>query len=64
MKSIFKSKTFWFNALTILTAIATVGRYVPDQKLAQNTTDILFTLAPVVNIILRFYTSKHVTLLG
>jgi hypothetical protein len=62
MKSIFKSKVLWFNALTVLTVIATFFGYVPDQEVADNTSAILLALNPLVNIGLRFFTKKALTL--
>ena len=60
MKSIFQSKTFWFNALTIITVVATILGYTPNQQLADTTSSLLLSITPVINIILRFYTSKAI----
>ena len=59
-KSPFKSKTVWYNALTILVVIATFTGYVPDQELAKQTTTFLLGATPVVNFLLRFITSKSI----
>lgn len=64
MKSIFKSKVFYFNILTVLMAVATFFGYIPEQKLAENTTDFLFAVSPLINIVLRFWTSKSVSFSG
>jgi len=61
MKSIFSSKTLWFNALTILVTFATAFGYVPNQDLASSLTAGLVLVAPFVNILLRLVTSKPVT---
>ena len=59
-KSIFQSKTLWFNALTILVAAATFFGYTPNQEMAEGVTTYLLSLAPVVNIALRLVTKKAV----
>tara|TARA_R110000868_G_scaffold312482_1_gene573409 strand:+ start:1511 stop:1717 length:207 start_codon:yes stop_codon:yes gene_type:complete len=62
MKSIFKSKVIWYNLLTIVTVIASVFGYTPDQQVADLTSGILLTLSPIVNILLRFFTTKGIDL--
>ena len=64
MKTIFKSKVFYFNILTVLMAVATYFGYIPEQKLAEQTSEFLFAVAQIVNIILRFYTSRPVSISG
>lgn len=62
MKKYYQSKTVIFNALTILIVVATFLGYTPDQQLAEQTSDILIGLAPLVNLALRFVTKEAVTL--
>lgn len=64
MKSIFKSKVIWFNAVTILVVVATFFGYTPDQELAVKTSNILLLLGPAINFALRFFTSKPVSITG
>lgn len=59
-KSIFASKTFWFNALTIVTAVAALFGYAPNQELADDAAMFLVSMSPIVNILLRMWTSKPV----
>lgn len=49
-KSIFQSKVFWFNLLTL---VATISGYLPAEYAAP--------VAAIVNIALRFVTSQAVT---
>jgi hypothetical protein len=60
-KPFYQSKVFWFNLLFILVTIATYfgfGSFVPGEK----TVELATVLVSVINIILRFYTDKAVTL--
>lgn len=61
-KKIYASKTFWFNSVTILVVIATMFGYTPNQELAESTSTILMSVSPIINLILRFYTDKKVSL--
>lgn len=61
-KSFFKSKTFWFNVVTIIVTIASVFGYAPNEQLAEETANIMLLINPLVNVVLRFYTKKEVTL--
>lgn len=61
-KSIFKSKTVWFNALTVLVIVATFFGYTPNTELAETVTGLLVALTPIVNIVLRMVTKQPVTL--
>ncbi len=61
-KSIFKSKTFWVNAVTILIAIATYFGISPDQALAEKATTFLLAVSPIVNIFLRLVTKQPVVI--
>lgn len=59
-KPFYASKTLWFNALTILVAVATSYGYVPDQSLADHAAGALLFIAPAVNIVLRLVTSRGI----
>lgn len=61
-KNFLESKTFWFNLLTLVVALAGIfgfDQYVPSPE-AQETIDSIVALVvasvPVVNIVLRFAT--------
>jgi len=62
MKNALKSKTLWFNLLTIVVAIATFFQYTPNQDLAEQVTGYLLVIAPAVNLLLRFITDKGIYL--
>lgn len=62
MKPIYKSKTVIFNTITIITVVATMFGYVPDQELADTTASILIGLSPIINIILRLMTDKGISM--
>ena len=62
MKPFYLSKTLWFNALTILIAVATFYGYTPDQELMTKVSLLLVTLSPFANILLRLVTSRGVGL--
>lgn len=53
-----QSKTFWFNAVTILTAVVAYYGWAPNEAMAGQIKDALFAFSPVVNLILRFVTKK------
>ena len=58
-KSIWKSKTFWVNALAIIVSIA--GVFGLDLNLgAEEQTAIITTIMGVVNIVLRFTTKEPI----
>lgn len=57
-KPYYQSKTFWFNVLTIITVVATFYGYVPNQGLADQASGILIAVSPLINLILRFITTK------
>lgn len=63
-KSIFRSKVFWFNAITIFVTVASVFGYAPNEQLAEDTANIMLVIAPIVNIVLRRFTDKAVTITG
>jgi hypothetical protein len=65
MKSIFKSKTLWYNALTIFVFVATAFLgYTPNDVLTYNLTEIVQNplFIGLVNTFLRLITTKPVTL--
>ena len=70
MKSIFASKTFWFNVVTALLAVIAV--FSPEQlqglglgaNAVETTLKVLGTISMVGNIVLRFLTDKPVTVTG
>ena len=58
-KSIWKSKTFWVNALAIIVSMA--GVFGLDLNLgAEEQTAVVTTIRGVVNIILRFTTKEPI----
>jgi ABC-type uncharacterized transport system permease subunit len=59
-KSIFKSKTAWFNVLTIVITVATMYGFTPNQELTDKVAALMVVLSPVINLILRFVTKKPV----
>lgn len=61
-KSFWKSKTVWFNLITVLVTVASYFGYTPDQQVADNTAGMLLILGPVVNVLLRFMTKHELTL--
>ena len=62
MKSILRSKTVWFNLLTIAVAIGTFFGWAPNQDLAEQVTGYLLVITPAVNLLLRFITDQGVYL--
>lgn len=59
-KALLKSKTFWFNLLAGIVAVASVfgfGEFQPDMKVAEGIT----TLVTIINIALRLYTKQPIT---
>lgn len=59
-KSIFVSKTFWFNILTIALAVISIT----DPGLIGISAKQMLWASGVINIILRFITTGAVSLLG
>jgi hypothetical protein len=60
-KSIFLSKTFWFNVLALVVTIATAfgfGSFQPDPK----TAEYALVAVTIINLLLRFATSQPVVL--
>ena len=62
-KSIFASKVFWFNALTIAAMVA--ANFGLDIGLDETTkTEIAVGVVSAVNLVLRFLTSTSVSVTG
>lgn len=63
-KTIWTSRTFWFNVLTVLVAVATHFGYTPNDVLTNNVESVLTNpfFIGLANILLRWITSKPVTL--
>lgn len=65
-KSIYKSKTYWYNkatvVLAVLMALATHYGVEPDAQVLEMTTATLLGITPVINIILRLVTKQPVKL--
>lgn len=59
-KSIFVSKTFWLNAITLLLAI--IG--ITKPEILHINADTLLWITSVLNIVLRFISSGSVSLMG
>ena len=60
-KKFYESKTFWFNILAALVAIASLfgfAEFAPDE----NAGEIIALAISFINLALRFVTSKPVTL--
>ena len=70
MKTIFQSKTIWFNGISILISILTIINpdFLAAYKLTPDTQKIVLTTIGFVigvgNIFLRFLTSQPVSLSG
>lgn len=60
-KSWYQSKTIWFNLVTVIVTFATLYGYTPDIELSQKITAFLLVLAPVVNVVLRLFTTKAIS---
>lgn len=60
MKSWYQSKTIWFNVLTIVIAVSSYFGFTPDQAVTSQVSVFLIAAAPIVNIALRFFTTKPV----
>jgi len=59
-KNFLTSKTFWFNALTIVITVATAYGFTPNQELTDKVASALVLASPIVNLLLRFVTKKPV----
>ncbi len=59
MKAFYESKTFWFNALTVVLAIAMYfgfGNFQPDTRAIE----LGSVIVAVINIVLRFASSAAI----
>lgn len=61
MKQFYKSKTFWFNTLALLMAVAASFGYADFQP-DPETGNYALVVVTVINVILRFVTSEKITL--
>lgn len=61
-KPFYRSKTFWFNMVTIMVTVASFMGYVPNQELAEQVTVGLVSISPLINLGLRFITKSEITL--
>ncbi len=60
-KPFYKSKTFWFNTLALLTIIASqfgFGEFKPDAWV----NEVGVTIVLIINLILRFNTKEGITI--
>lgn len=62
MKSWYKSKTVWFNILTVLVVVASFFGFTPNQELSEEVSGYLLVLSPLINLLLRFITTKGIVL--
>lgn len=63
MKSIFASKTFWVNALTLVAS--GLAMFAGNESVSPGVVAIITGIAiPIVNVVLRFLTDKPVNLTG
>jgi hypothetical protein len=56
----YRSKTIWFNALTIVTTIAAYFGWNPDQQITMNVAGFLVAASPIINLVLRLMTRKPI----
>ena len=59
-KKLHQSKTFWFNALTVVVVVASFFGYEQNPEVAAKTQQLVVGLAPIVNILLRLVTNTAV----
>lgn len=59
MKPFYQSKTFWFNILFVLVAVAGYFGFTEYQPDA-NTAELAAVLIAVINLILRFLTKAEI----
>ena len=61
-KSIFSSKTFWFNALALVVAVS--GAYGFTGELGEGLKPFVVPIVTLLNIALRYVTKQPVALSG
>ena len=62
-KSILVSKTMWVNVLTIATVVAAQYGITPDPELAEKVATVMILANPIINLVLRYFTTKPVAIL-
>ena len=58
MKSYLQSKRFWFNALTVVLAVASYYGFSPDPQVTNGVANTLVVASPIVNLLLTMFASK------
>lgn len=57
-KAFYVSKRFWFNALTVIFVAAQFFGFTPNEALAEQTTNVLVAIVPLINIFLAWVSKK------
>ena len=57
-KAFYVSKRFWFNFLTIIIVAAQFFGFTPNEALASQVSNLLVSVAPIINIILAWVSKK------
>ena len=63
-KDLFKSKTFWANALGVVMVVATIFGIKPNADLIATLLKVYASLLPVINVLLRLVTKEEVVSVG
>lgn len=56
----YRSKTVWWNVITIIVTVAAIFGYQPNEEIATAVTTTVVALSPLVNLILRFVTKEAI----